>query len=351
MSSFSVRKASCRSSTMGFRASSRSTSQGGSCKKVVRPCRSAILWMVRSRRNIIIKPTNRTAKTSYKLNMALTIAGGYSRTQLVPLRPDLRKEKRQEVRLLTSERKQMRASALAPCLWSPPPQGFGKFHLYGGLTDDGELVQLPVILLGLRRRNEISQSDGAQGDETEVDAVQERPGRLQRAEDGRRRHEEAQHHHGQQQHEVHHGGRPGLQAAALQVADGHDDQRVHDPLDAGGKHQHGEGDSDQGVEDGEDLARVRQGRGVTVTCGRTGRGVGRDQTKKRAEGECNHWHRQLSGKSVASAARCLCSDDSVACLRRVAGSNTQVAGQQQANDTHKKLWAEQPLLLRQIRCR
>jgi len=46
--------------------------------------------------------------------------------------------------------------------------------------------------------------------------------------------------------------------------------------------------------------------------------------------------RQLSGNSVASAARCLCSDDSVACLRRVAGSNTQVAGQQQASDTRRE---------------
>ncbi|TNN48964.1 hypothetical protein EYF80_040854 [Liparis tanakae] len=56
--------------------------------------------------------------------------------------------------------------------------------------------------------------------------------------------------------------------------------------------------------------------------------------------------RQLSGKSVASAARCqysatsaarcLYSDDSVACLRRVAGSETQVAGQQQANDTRRE---------------
>jgi len=76
---------------------------------------------------------------------------------------------------------------------------------------------------------------------------------------------------------VHDGGHARLHAAALQVADGHDDQRVHDPLDAGGKHQHGEGDSDQGVEDGEGLARVRQGSGITVTCGRTGCWEGTDK--------------------------------------------------------------------------
>ncbi|TNN84596.1 Neoverrucotoxin subunit beta [Liparis tanakae] len=49
-------------------------------------------------------------------------------------------------------------------------------------------------------------------------------------------------------------------------------------------------------------------------------------------GRCNHWHRPLSGKSEASGARCRYSDDSVACLRRVAGSETQVSGQQQANE-------------------
>lgn len=133
------------------------------------------------------------------------------------------------------------------------------------LTHDSHLVQRPVLLPRLRPRNKISQSDGAQRDETEVDAVQEGPGELHRTEHGRWCQEEAQHHQNQQEHEVDDGGRPRLHTRTLQEADGSEDQRVHDPLDAGGEHQHGEGDSDQRVEDGESFASVRQRSGVTIT--------------------------------------------------------------------------------------
>lgn len=135
------------------------------------------------------------------------------------------------------------------------------------LTHDGDLVQRPVPLPRLRPRNKIPQSDGAQWDETEVDPVQERPGLFQPAENRRRRHEEAQHHQNQQQQEVDDGGGPRLQAPTLQEADGSEDQRVHEPLDAGSEHQHGEGDSDEGVEDGEGLPSVRQRGSVTITWG------------------------------------------------------------------------------------
>lgn len=136
-----------------------------------------------------------------------------------------------------------------------------------GLTHDGELVQRPVLLPGLCPRDKVSQADGAQRDEAEVDAVQERPGSLQLAEHGGRRHKEAQHYQDQQQREVEHGGRPRPQTQALQEADGAEDQRLHEPLDAGGEHQHGEGDSYQGIEDGEGLPSVGQRSGVAVTWG------------------------------------------------------------------------------------
>lgn len=111
------------------------------------------------------------------------------------------------------------------------------------LTHDGHLVQRSVRLAGPRRRDEVPQPDGAQRYEAEVDAVQERPGRLQRAEHGGRRQEAAQHHRRQEQQEVDDGGRPRLEARALQEADRGEDQRLHDPLDAGGQHQHGEGNA------------------------------------------------------------------------------------------------------------
>lgn len=117
----------------------------------------------------------------------------------------------------------------------------------------------------LRRRYKIPQSDGAQRDEAEVDAVQERPRGFQRTKHGRRRQKEAQKHQNQQHHEVDGRRRARVQTRALQSANRGDDQRVHEPLHAGGQHQHGEGNSQQGVEDGEGFTSVRQRRSVTIT--------------------------------------------------------------------------------------
>lgn len=61
------------------------------------------------------------------------------------------------------------------------------------------------------------------------------------------------------------GGRTRLHPRAVQEADGSEDQRVHEPLDAGGEHQHGEGDADQSIEDGEGFPSVGQRSGVTIT--------------------------------------------------------------------------------------
>lgn len=133
------------------------------------------------------------------------------------------------------------------------------------LTHDGHLVQRPVRLPRLRPRNKIPQSDGAQRDETEVDPIQERPGHLHRAEHCRRRNKEKQQHQNHQQHKVDDGGRARLHPRTVQEADGSEDQRVHEPLDAGGEHQHGEGDADQSVEDGEGFPSVGQRSGVTIT--------------------------------------------------------------------------------------
>lgn len=134
-----------------------------------------------------------------------------------------------------------------------------------GLTHHRDLVQPPVLYSRLCRRHKIPQSDGAQRDETEVDAIQERPGSLQRAEHGRRRQKERQKHQNQQQHKVYCSRRARVQARFLQSADWGNDQRVHEPLHTGGQHQHGEGNSQQGVEDGERFASVRQRRRVTIT--------------------------------------------------------------------------------------
>lgn len=147
------------------------------------------------------------------------------------------------------------------------------------LTHDGHLVQRPVRLPRLRPRNKIPQSDGAQRDETEVDPIQERPGHLHRAEHGRRRNKEEQQHQNHQQHKVDDGGRTRLHPRTVQEADGSEDQRVHEPLDAGGEHQHGEGYADQSIEDGEGFPSVGQRSGVTITW----------RLMKKTEGDIKHF--------------------------------------------------------------
>lgn len=134
------------------------------------------------------------------------------------------------------------------------------------LTHDSSLVQWSVHLPRLGPRHEVAQSNGAERDEGEVEAIQEGPGALHRAEHGRWRHKEAQHHQKQQQQEVDDGGRPGIHAWALQEADGSEYERVHEPLNAGGQHQHGEGNANESVDDGEGLPCVRQRSVVTITC-------------------------------------------------------------------------------------
>lgn len=63
------------------------------------------------------------------------------------------------------------------------------------------------------------------------------------------------------------GGWPKLHAQAVEEADGSEDQRIHELLHTDSEHQHGEGDSDQGIEDGEGFSSVRQWGGVTITWG------------------------------------------------------------------------------------
>lgn len=133
------------------------------------------------------------------------------------------------------------------------------------LTHHPDLVELPGLLPRLCRRDKVPQTDGAERDEAEVDPIQEGPGHLQSAKHGSRGHKEAQNHQSQQQEEVDEGGRPQSQAEAVQEADGSDDQRVEELLHTDGQHQHGEGDADQGVADGEGLSGGRQRSGVPIT--------------------------------------------------------------------------------------
>lgn len=133
------------------------------------------------------------------------------------------------------------------------------------LTHDSDLIHRSVFLSGLHPGYKIPKADGAQGDEAKVDPIQKWPGHLRGAEHSGRSHEEAQDDPEQQQYEVHDGGGPLLQARSVQDADRGQDQRVHELLHTHGEHQHGEGHSDQRVEDGEGLASVGERSGVAIT--------------------------------------------------------------------------------------
>lgn len=81
-----------------------------------------------------------------------------------------------------------------------------------GLTHDSTKIQCPILLLWLHPWHKIPQSNGAQRDETEVDAIQKAPGPLHLGEDGCWHQKKAQHHQKQQQHKVDGSGGPRLQA-------------------------------------------------------------------------------------------------------------------------------------------
>lgn len=133
------------------------------------------------------------------------------------------------------------------------------------LTHDTDLVQLPVILPRVRCRDKIPQTHGAERHETEVDPIQKGPGHLHCEKYGCWHHKEEHNDQNQQDEEVDQGGRPVPHAQTLEAADGSDDQRIKQLLDTDGQHQHGEGDADQSVQDGEGLSGGRQRTRVSVT--------------------------------------------------------------------------------------
>ena len=133
------------------------------------------------------------------------------------------------------------------------------------LTGDAHFVELSKPLVGPLSWHVVPQTDGAEGDEAEVEGLQEVPVALQRWEDDGRDEEEAGDGHGGEQRGVDH-GHEGLGETPLgvDVHDGPVRAEHHDPLHHGGEEEEGEGDAHHRVDDAEGLAAVRERHGVAV---------------------------------------------------------------------------------------
>lgn len=135
------------------------------------------------------------------------------------------------------------------------------------LTRDPDLVELSEFLVVAFSGHVVPQADGAQGDEAEVEGLQEVPVVLQDREHGRRDEEEAGHGDEPQQHGVHDGHRLLGEAPADVEVEDRPARDVHgDALDHRRQEEQGEGDADDRVDDAEGLSPVRQGHRVAITC-------------------------------------------------------------------------------------
>lgn len=135
------------------------------------------------------------------------------------------------------------------------------------VNSDAHFVELPEPLVSSFSRYVVTQADGAQGDEAEVEGLQEVPVLLQRREDGGGDEEEARDGHRGEQRGVNDGHqRLGQAPAHVDVHDRPPRAEHHDPLHHGGEEEEGEGDADHRVDDAEGLPAVRQRRCVTITC-------------------------------------------------------------------------------------
>lgn len=135
------------------------------------------------------------------------------------------------------------------------------------LTSDGHFINLPVLLIRRLSGDVISEADGGERNEAEVEGIQEVPVVLQRREDGSWDEEEEADGQNAERHGVddaHHRLRQA--PLSVDVGDGPPRAEHHYPLHGGGEEEEGEGDADGRVDDAEGLPAIGQGYRVTVSC-------------------------------------------------------------------------------------
>lgn len=135
------------------------------------------------------------------------------------------------------------------------------------LTCDAHFVKLPEPLVGSLPGDVVSQANGCERDEAEVERLQEVPVLLQAREDGSGDEQEAG--HGQDGEHAgvddgHH--RLGQTPLPVDVGDGPPRTVHHDPLHGGREEEEGEGDANSRVDDAEGLSAIREWRRVPITC-------------------------------------------------------------------------------------
>ena len=138
------------------------------------------------------------------------------------------------------------------------------------LTCDQHLVEGPVGLAGGLSRHIVTQANGGQRDEAEVEGVQEAPGLLKVGKDGGRHQEADGHHDRQQGRQVPAGHLRGVAAPApAQPGQGRVGEQ-RQALGRGGQQQHGGRHAQERKGNAEGLAPVGQRRRVPVACGSEG---------------------------------------------------------------------------------
>lgn len=137
------------------------------------------------------------------------------------------------------------------------------------LTCDAHFVQLPKPLVHSLPRDVVSQANGRERDEAEVERLQEVPVLLQAREDGSGDEQEA----GNGQDGEHAGvddghHRLGQTPLPVDVRDGPTCTVHHDPLHGRREEEEGEGDANSRVDDAEGLSTIGEWRRVAITCRR-----------------------------------------------------------------------------------
>lgn len=146
--------------------------------------------------------------------------------------------------------------------WQQPP----------ALTCDPDLVELSEFLIVAFSRDIVPQADGAQGNKTKIKGLQKVPVVLQDGEHGSWDEKEAGHGDEAEQHRVDDGHQLlGEAPADVEVEDRPAGDVDGDALDHGCQEQERERDADDGVDDAEGLAAVRQGHGVAIAWEAAGR--------------------------------------------------------------------------------
>lgn len=156
----------------------------------------------------------------------------------------------------------------------PPPchENSSKYEESSALTSDPHFVKLPEPLIRGLSRYVVTQTDGAERNEAEVEGLQEVPVLLQCWEDGGGDEEEARDGQSGEQSGVYDSHQwLGQAPAPVDVHDWPPRAEHHDPLHYSSEEEEGKGDANHWVDNAEGLPAIGQWCCVTISCRKTNR--------------------------------------------------------------------------------